>query len=173
MFGKALGNGHAITAVIGRREVMEAAQTSFISSTFWTERIGPTSARKTLEVMSNCQSWDLITTTVLKITKRQKDMAAIYGLAITTADLPSQTNFTITSANDLADRTLTTQEMLSNGFLASNSVYVCREHTPEIGDEYFANLDLVFQTLRVCEDERDIGTLLKGPVCDSGFRRLN
>ena len=41
MFGKALGNGYAITSVIGRREVMDAAQSTFISSTFWTERIGP------------------------------------------------------------------------------------------------------------------------------------
>jgi Glutamate-1-semialdehyde aminotransferase len=34
MFGKALGNGYAITAILGRKEVMECAQTSFISSTF-------------------------------------------------------------------------------------------------------------------------------------------
>ena len=47
MFGKALGNGYSITAIIGRREVMEAAQSTFISSTFWTERIGPTAALKT------------------------------------------------------------------------------------------------------------------------------
>ncbi|MEY3200845.1 MAG: hypothetical protein RIR70_395, partial [Pseudomonadota bacterium] len=57
MFGKALGNGYAITATIGRREVMEAAQSSFISSTFWTERIGPAAALKTLEVMERMQSW--------------------------------------------------------------------------------------------------------------------
>ena len=40
IFGKALGNGYAITAVVGRKEVMEVAQSTFISSTFWTERIG-------------------------------------------------------------------------------------------------------------------------------------
>ena len=58
MFGKTLGNGYAITAAIGRREIMEAAQTTFISSTFWTERIGPTAALKTLEVMERVQSWE-------------------------------------------------------------------------------------------------------------------
>jgi glutamate-1-semialdehyde 2,1-aminomutase len=47
MFGKTIGNGYALTAVVGRREVMEAAQKTFISSTFWTERIGPTAALKT------------------------------------------------------------------------------------------------------------------------------
>ena len=41
MFGKALGNGYAICAVVGKRSVMESAQSTFISSTFWTERIGP------------------------------------------------------------------------------------------------------------------------------------
>ena len=60
MFGKALGNGYAITATIGRREIMEAAQSTFISSTFWTERIGPTAGLKTLEVMGSEQSWETI-----------------------------------------------------------------------------------------------------------------
>ena len=50
MFGKALGNGYAITAVVGKMEVMEAAQSSF-KTHFWTERIGPSAALKTLEVM--------------------------------------------------------------------------------------------------------------------------
>ena len=59
MFGKTIGNGYALTAVVGKRSVMEAAQKTFISSTFWTERIGPTAALKTLEVMQRIQSWNL------------------------------------------------------------------------------------------------------------------
>ena len=34
MYGKTLGNGYAITAVVGKRSVMELAQKTFISSTF-------------------------------------------------------------------------------------------------------------------------------------------
>ena len=33
-FGKAMGNGYAITAIIGKDSVMDARQSSFISSTF-------------------------------------------------------------------------------------------------------------------------------------------
>ena len=51
VFGKALGNGHPITAVIGKRNIMEKAKSSFISSTFWSDRSGPVAALKTLEVM--------------------------------------------------------------------------------------------------------------------------
>ena len=48
IFGKALGNGYAITAIVGKSEVMESANKSFISSTFWSERIGFTAALKTI-----------------------------------------------------------------------------------------------------------------------------
>jgi len=82
MFGKALGNGYAITAVIGRKEVMEAAQTSFISSTFWTERIGPTAALKTLEVMKREKSWEQITQTGISIRKGWQSLADKHGLEV-------------------------------------------------------------------------------------------
>ena len=61
LFAKALGNGYAISACIGKKAFMEAAQQSFISSTFWTERIGPTAALKTLEIMERERSWEVIT----------------------------------------------------------------------------------------------------------------
>ena len=77
MFGKALGNGYAITAIIGRREIMEAAQTTFISSTFWTERIGPTAALATLEVMSRTESWSQITKTGEAITQYTQTLFVI------------------------------------------------------------------------------------------------
>ncbi len=51
VFGKAMGNGYPMAAVIGRRKVMDAAQKSFISSTCWTERIGPAAAIATIKKM--------------------------------------------------------------------------------------------------------------------------
>ena len=41
IFAKALGNGHPIAAVLGTKEAMEGANISFISSTYWTESVGP------------------------------------------------------------------------------------------------------------------------------------
>lgn len=173
MFGKALGNGYAITATIGRREVMEAAQTTFISSTFWTERIGPTAALKTLEVMEREQSWDTITQTGLAITARWKALAQQHGLSISTNGLPALTGFALNSPHALAYKTLITQEMLGKGYLAGTSVYVCTAHTPEVVDGYFAALDPIFGLIRECEDGRDVMSLLKGPICHAGFKRLN
>jgi glutamate-1-semialdehyde 2,1-aminomutase len=173
MFGKALGNGYAINAIIGRREVMEAAQSSFISSTFWTERIGPSAALKTLEVMQRSRSWEQITRIGGDISARWRQLAERCGVAITTSGLPALASFSFTGPHSLAYKTLLTQEMLARGYLAATSLYVCTEHTPAIVDGYFEALEPVFGLVRECQDGRDVMALLKGPVCHAGFKRLN
>jgi glutamate-1-semialdehyde 2,1-aminomutase len=173
MFGKTLGNGYAITAVIGRRDVMEAAQSTFISSSFWTERIGPAAALKTLEVMERTSSWDQITRTGLAIRERWLALARRHGLPITLAGLPALSTFSFDSPNAVAYKTLLTQEMLARGYLAGTAVYVCTEHTQEVVDAYFEALDPVFGLIRRCEDGLDVASLLHGPIVQTGFKRLN
>lgn len=173
IFGKALGNGYAITATIGKREVMEAAQATFISSTFWTERIGPTAALKALEVMEREKSWERITLTGTGIMARWQTLAQKHGLKINVAGLPAIPSFGFDGPNALAYKTLITQEMLGKGFLASNLIFSSLAHTPEIVDGYFDALDSVFAQVKECEEGRDVMSLLKGPVCHAGFKRLN
>ena len=173
MFGKALGNGYAITATIGRREIMEAAQSTFISSTFWTERIGPTAALKTLEVMERTKSWEAVTQTGLRIRSRWQTLANKHGLAIEHWGLPALTGYTFSSPKALAYKTLVSQEMLAKGYLAGNSVYVSLAHTDDVVDGYFEALDPIFGLIRECEDGRDVDTCLRGPICHGGFKRLN
>lgn len=173
MFGKALGNGYAITATIGRREIMEAAQTTFVSSTFWTERIGPTAALKTLEVMERLKSWETITQAGLTIRERWQQLADKHGLAISHWGLPALTGYSFQGANALAYKTFITQEMLPRGYLAGNCVYACIEHSQEIIDGYFDALEPLFSVIKECEQGRDVMSLLKGPVCHAGFKRLN
>ena len=76
MFGKALGNGYAINAVIGKEEIMQSAQDTFISSTFWTERIGPTAGIATLNEMERLKSWKIITSTGQTIKKNWQKLAS-------------------------------------------------------------------------------------------------
>jgi glutamate-1-semialdehyde 2,1-aminomutase len=173
VFGKALGNGYAITAVIGRREIMEAAQTTFISSTFWTERIGPAAALKTLEVMEKEKSWERITESGMNVMAGWKALAKKYGLSITLNGLPALASFSFNYPDALAYKTLITQEMLKKGFLAGNSVYLSTAHTTEIISDFFEQLDPIFGLIKDCEEGNDIMSLLKGPVCDSGFKRVN
>jgi len=172
VFGKTLGNGYAVSAVIGRREIMEAAQTTFISSTFWTERIGSAAALKTLEVMEREKSWDYITGMGNKVKSGWQKLADAHGLAIEHWGLPSLAGYTFKSDNALAYKTLITQEMLGKGYLGGTATYSSMAHTQEIHDGYFEALDPIFARIKECEDGRDVRELLNGPVCHSGFKRL-
>ncbi len=173
IFAKALGNGYAISACIGRQEFMEATQKTFISSTFWTERIGPTAALKTLEVMEREQSWKTITKIGSGISSQWQSLADKYELDISTWGLPALCGFTFNSPNALSYKTFITQEMLKKGYLAANSVYACIEHKQEFVDGYFEELDPIFEIIRKCEDGLDVNSILEGPISHSNFKRLN
>ena len=73
MFGKALGNGYAITSVIGKYSIMKKAEKSFISSTFWTERVGFVAALQTLKVMKKTKSWKKLINSGKYINNQWKD----------------------------------------------------------------------------------------------------
>ena len=173
VFGKALGNGYAVTAVIGKRSVMEAASGSFISSTFWTERIGSVAALKTLEVMEREKSWEVVTAIGLAIRKGWMELAEQHGLAISTSGIPAIGGFSFEHQDNVKYKTLISQEMLAKGFLAGTSLYASTSHDEATTGRYFEALDPVFSLIKSCQDGKDIDTLLKGPVCHTGFKRLN
>lgn len=173
IYSKTMANGYALSAVVGRKDIMEAAQGSWISSTFWTERIGPTAALAALAEMERTKSWEKITAIGLDNKKRWQALADKYGLKINQWGIPALAGYTFDSPNALAYKTYTTQEMLKQGYLAGNSLYPCLAHTPEILDDYFEKLDKIFADIRDFEDGRDVMKALDGPVCQSGFKRLN
>ncbi len=174
MYGKTIGNGYALTAVVGKRSVMEAAQTSFISSTFWTERIGPTAALATLKVMEEIKSWEVITAIGKKVQEGWKSLAATHDLEIEVAGIPALSTYSFKSENALAYKTLIAQEMLKKNILASTNFYASIAHENIYLEKYFSELDKVYGMIRKCEQqELNINELLEGPICHSGFKRLN
>ena len=100
-------------------------------------------------------------------------LADKYGLAIDVYGLPALAGFAFESPHAQAYKTLITQEMLKKHYLAGDCIYVCTEHDDAIIDGYIDALDPIFKLIRDCEDGRDVGTLLDGPVCHSRFNRLN
>ena len=158
---------------IGKEEIMDAAQSTFISSTFWTERIGPTAALKTLEVMKKTESWNKISETGLKVSGGWTKLAKDYDLDIKVFGISAMPMFYFESDKRLEYKTFLTQEMLKKGFLANTSFYSSISHTQDIIDEYFYELEKVFMEIKECESGKNILDLLDGPVCHDGFARLN
>jgi len=174
VFGKALGNGYAISAVIGQREIMENAQSTFISSTFWTERIGPSAALQTLDVMQAMKSWEIISDRGKYVKEGWRRLGEKHNLNLRVFGLDAMPAYEIYSADWLAYKTLITQMMLNAGYLATNTIYLCIEHTLKIIDAYLDELDDVFRKIKECEDgSGGPGAYLHGSICHDGFKRLN
>lgn len=173
VYSKTMSNGYALSAVLGRKDIMDAAQGSWISSTFWTERIGPTAALAALKVMERIKSWEIITEKGKRNKVRWQALADKYGLKINQWGIPAMAGYSFDSPNALAYKTYITQEMLKKGYLASTAMNVCIAHTDEILDGYFEALDPIFAKIRDFEDGEDVMKALDGPVCQSGFKRLN
>jgi glutamate-1-semialdehyde 2,1-aminomutase len=174
MYGKTIGNGYALTAVVGRKSVMEAAQNTFISSTFWTERIGPTAALATLKVMEETKSWEVITSIGKKMREGWQKLADNHNLEINISGIPSLSTYSFISNKSQEYKTLITQEMLKKGYLASTNFYASTAHNENNLNLYFEALNDVYSIISACEKGNiKIEDLLEAPVCHSGFKRLN
>jgi glutamate-1-semialdehyde aminotransferase len=152
---------------------MEVAQSTFISSTFWSERIGPAAAIKTLEVMEREKSWQTITQIGSTINDGWTKLAIKYKLDLVLSGLPSLTSFSISSPNFLIFKTYLTQEMLKKNFLATTAVYASVAHDDSVINEYFSAIDPIFEKIKAFEKEASIDKYLEDPLCHSGFSRLN
>ena len=173
VFGKAIGNGYACTAVVGSREVMEAAQSTFISSTFWTERIGTVAALTTLGVMETMRAWEIVPSIGQTIKTEWLALANEFNLEIDVKGIDSLPVLSIKGPNQREVKTLVTQEMLKKDILAGDLVCVCTEHTSIVLDRYFSALRDVFALVEQCHDGRNVSDLLYGPPCHDKFYRLN
>lgn len=171
MFGKALGNGYAITAVIGKKKFMKKAEDSFISSTFWTERVGFLAGLKTIDVMRKEKSWRKIINLGKYLNKKWSDLARKYKIKINISGIESITSFNFHSKNNLKYKTYISQEMLKKGYLASNTVFLSTTHTKNLIDRYIKNLEPIFKNISKFEKNNKI-KFLKGPVCHTTFKRL-
>ena len=171
-FGKTLGNGYAINAIVGRTEVMQAAQDTFISSTFWTERIGPSAALSTLAVMEEEDAPARINQIGLKVKDLWESIGHEVGLNIITAGVPSIGTYSIEGFDPIVTKTYVIQEMLKRGFIAGNALYASIEHTHDILDQYRGNMLEVFRIISASNGTEDLMTRLDGGPAQSGFKRL-
>jgi len=174
VYGKAMSNGYPMAAVIGRGDVMDMAQNSFISSTYWTERIGPTAAIATINKMLERNVPSHLCKIGNTIGENWKNLAKEHGIKITIMmAIPSLPTFLFRyGEKSQALHTLFTQEMLKRGFLASKSVYVSYSHNEEHIEKYLENAAEVFRIARKAIEEGKVYDILKGPIAHEGFRRL-
>ncbi|MQF94720.1 MAG: aminotransferase class III-fold pyridoxal phosphate-dependent enzyme [SAR202 cluster bacterium] len=171
-FAKAMANGFPMAAVIGTREVMDAAQGSFISSSGWTEKVGPAAALATIRKHRRESVPDHLIEIGSRVQNGWVEAAGAAGLNIQVAGIPPLSTFAFEHGNPAAMASVFTQEMLAKGFLASTGLYVLYAHQHHHIDSYLEAVGEVFGLLRKLVDNEEVEQYLKGPVRHSGFYRL-
>ncbi len=172
VFAKAMANGYAMSAIIGTGKVMEAAQSTFISSTNWTERIGPTAALATIRKIQRDGVVAHINRIGTQINDGWRRLGEANGFVVHTAELPSLTHFGIEHADELLLSTLFTQEMLARGYLAGKMFKPSFAHTSAHVERYLQVAGEVFAIMKEAAARGELQARLKGPAQRRGFYRL-
>jgi len=161
-----------MAAIIGVEEVMQAAQSSFISSTYWTERIGPTAALATIRKIQRCEVPKHLVQAGERVQVGWNAAADRAGLLIRVSGIAPISHFTFSYPNGQAIRTLFTQIMLEIGYLASDSFYATYAHQSSHIEGYLTAVDKAFGVIARALDRGEVEKLLRGSVAHSGFQRL-
>ena len=170
IFGKSIGNGYPISAIIGKKKIMQVAQETFISSTMWTDRLGFIAANTTLKILKRLNINKKISLYGLKIKKGWLKLAKKNKIKISISGQDCIPYLKFDYPNNLEILTFFTQEMLKRGFLAGAQVATSFAYNNKIIDMYLKEVDEVFKKIYINLNK---GTFpLKGKIKHSTFKRL-
>ncbi len=173
VFAKAISNGYPMSAIIGKARIMESAQDSFISSTYWTDKIGPVAAIVTISKMQRLKVPERLVECGKQIQEGWKLLADRYSTPIMVSGIYPLSHFQFQSAEPLVLKTLFTQLMLEKGFLASTIFYASYAHTEQHVSSYLKAADEAFAFIAQAIHNGNPQQYLHGPICHAGFKRLN
>lgn len=173
VFAKGISNGYPMGVILGRSSAMEAAQDSFISSTYWTDRIGPAAAIATIKKLKEKNVPRHLIRIGKKVQEGWKSLADKHDINIRIFGIYPLSHFNFEYEDPFILKTLYTQLMLEKGFLASTVLYASFAHKKEHLEKYLKATDEAFGFISKAINEGNPGKHLNGPVCHSGFKRLN
>jgi glutamate-1-semialdehyde 2,1-aminomutase len=147
------------------------AQDTFISSTNWTERIGPTAALATLEKLQREMPFEHLADLGKGIVRVWKESAAAAGVDISTGGIAPMSHFTFAQHHE-ACKALFVESMLERQILASTLFYAMTVHTEQDVERYAKAAAAAFNKIAVALDSGDPASRLKGSPAAKGFSRL-
>ena len=172
VFAKTISNGFAMGAVIGNGKTMSAAQTSFISSAYWTEGIGPTAAVAAIEKMQRINVPSHLAKIGSLLIDGWIELGQKHNVPVTTGGRPEMVivGFDHPDANALI--TLFTIRMLDRGFLASAGFNPTLAHEARHVEAYLSAADEIFPELATAMSDGDVLKRIDGKSKHTMFARL-
>ena len=166
-----MANGYPISAIIGKKNIMNNSQKSFISSTMWTEGIGFSASIATIKKMKKFKIQKSLVSYGKIIKSGWQRLASKNQIDILIYGLDSIPCFKFSYKNSIALATFFTQEMLKQGFLANTSLATSFAYNEKIIKKYLNSVDKVFGKISfILKNKKKFK--LDGPIKHTTFRRL-
>ncbi|MGI9457302.1 MAG: aminotransferase class III-fold pyridoxal phosphate-dependent enzyme, partial [Aeoliella sp.] len=172
VFSKAIANGYPMAAILGIEPVMQAAQRSFISSTMWTDGIGPAAALATVRKYQQHDVPSHVATIGTRFRQGMEETAARHGVEIRFGGPAALSSLSFVHQDAAALQTLLTARMLERGFLMGSGFYPSLAHEERHVDGCVAAVDDVFAEISEAIHSGDVAERLPCPIKHSGFQRL-
>ncbi|MBN8789207.1 MAG: aminotransferase class III-fold pyridoxal phosphate-dependent enzyme [Terrimonas sp.] len=132
VYAKAMGNGIPFAAIVGKDDVMQAADDSFISSSYWTDGIGTAAALAVLDKMEKENVFGSVWAKGVELQNKLKEIAGRYTLCkLIVGGMPSSPTFTFASSHAATAKQLFITKMQESGVLVSGIFYLMHKHEPQ------------------------------------------
>jgi len=152
---------------------MSGAHSSFISSTQWTESVGPVAALATIEKLQRCRATEHVAHIGARAQQCWRELGRKHGVPVDVEDGdPCLPHFTFQHELVHELRTLYAQWMLDRGILGGTAFSPTMAHTDALMDMFSEAVDEVFAQIAEALDAGEVRERLRGPVAHSSFQRL-
>lgn len=174
VYAKAMSNGIPAAAIVGRASVMDAANESFISSSYWTDGLGPAAALACISKMQSLQIqpqiWakgELLQSALRALSQKHPTL----NLAVGGQPCAPSLTFGL-GENAPSAKALMIRGMLNRGFLFSSQLYVMHPHTEADIQSMLSALDETLTDLATLQSRDSLRETAGPEVVPAGFARL-
>jgi glutamate-1-semialdehyde 2,1-aminomutase len=174
VYAKAMSNGYPFGVVIGREQIMTAADKSFISSSYWTDGVGTAAALAVLEKMQRLNLSEVLWERGISFQQRLRDISHDYPrIGMVVGGMPVTPTLAFQcGAYSAAVRKSFIGKMLDLGFLASTSIYLMYAHQETHISQFLEAMHAVLGEIEEDLREGRFDGLKNDMNVQPGFKRL-
>lgn len=176
-FGKGMANGYPISAVAGRRDLLEQIEQGvFVSTTFGGDSVAMAASLATIRILSEQGFYEHITRigTLLRDGIRERIDAYDLGGILSVSGLPAHCGVDFEGHGSLSYldiQSVYSQTMIQNGILVFAIYFLNSNHTETEVKAYLDATDQAFRLIRKAVDEDSVKGILAGGKVDPVFKR--
>lgn len=174
VYAKAMSNGIPCAAIVGRGEVMDASNDSFISSSYWTDGIGPAAALACISKMQDMGTQSHVWSLGQTLQQSLRELADQHpNLKLKVGSQPCAPSLAYQLDDEsLAAKTLMIRGMLNRGFLFSSQLFVLGTHDTSQVNSMLNALDETLAELEVIQSAEKLQETVGSQKASAGFGRL-